>query len=300
MKVNSSLLLTLALAAFGLIMPTTSQALMTSTNSPAHVSEPNLKKAFRFANGKSSRKFPYFNNIATLNNSTAIYLGHGTFLTAAHVKLGRVTLFDGSIYEPVANTARILLNEHGTQADMLLFQVHHRRGDTLSRLPAIKLSQWLPTAGQPLVLIGAGSGNSYASPAQPSSFEWSLNYQVRWGINSVEETYAEPFQTGDYFTSGYATRFTAGQNDSQGTPGDSGGAAFTVNPNTGEWELCGVILGILSQNQRAAYGDTTFIGDLSALHNAMPNGARLASTPPRGIFTKGKALSFLPTRGGNR
>ncbi|MEM0969154.1 MAG: hypothetical protein AAGJ31_07390, partial [Verrucomicrobiota bacterium] len=66
-------------------------------------------------------------------------------------------------------------------------------------------------------------------------------------------------------TPGYSTRFARGELQCQATPGDSGGGVFAFHPVFRRWELCGIILAVDGQEGKAAYGNQTYIGDLTII-----------------------------------
>jgi hypothetical protein len=216
-------------------------------------------------------RFPFWRNMGVLNQSTGVYLGYGYVLTAAHVGPGVFSLQDGSSYHPIPGSESRFRNSHGTFADLSLFRVSYKRNDLLAQLPTIPLRRTCPGRGASVVLVGAGSGNSSGDVMSSSAdFRWNENTRMRWGLNRVEYQYQDPIETFAFRTPGFSTRFSREIFGCQATPGDSGGAAFAFNPMFKRWELCGIILAVDGAEGQAAYGNHTYIADLSVLPAQMP------------------------------
>lgn len=240
-------------------------ALVTQNPDAQHVEESGLHLALINVMPPAPR-FSFWLNVGTLNQSTGVYLGNGHVLTAAHVGAGRFYLQDGSSYRPVPGSERRFRNADGTFADLSLFRVSYRREDLLARLPAIPLRRVGPSRGCALVLLGAGSGNASDDPARiTADFRWNEHSRIRWGMNRVEYRYDDPIETYAFRTPGFSTQFSRECFECQATPGDSGGAVFAYNPLFKRWELCGIILAVDGAEGEAAYGNHTYIGDLSIL-----------------------------------
>ncbi len=258
--------------------PCNALALVTSSGDPAHIDERALQRALHSQLGTKS-SFPFWRNIGVLNESTAVYIGRGHILTAAHVGPGRFYLADGSSYAHIPGSERRFRNKNGSFADLCVFQVAYRPGDSLARLPEVHLGPVCPAQGSFVLLIGAGSGNSgggRAKLASSASFSWNDDFRLRWGLNRVAHHFSVPMKTYRFRTPGYSTKFTPGHFHCQATPGDSGGAAFVYNRRTQRWELGGIILAIDSKHGGAEFGNQTYIADLTIL--------------PGDIFTRQRGL----------
>lgn len=253
------------------VVPESSFSLVTETPDPQHLHEAGLCRILNTVM-RPTQRFPFWRNVGILNQSTGVYLGYGYVLTAAHVGPGVFSLQDGSSYRPVAGSERRFRNSNGTFADLTLFRVSYRRDDLLAQLPTIPMRRTCPGRGASVVLVGAGSGNS-ADDVMSSSvdFRWNDNTRMRWGLNRVEYQYQDPIETFAFRTPGFSTRFSKDNFACQATPGDSGGAVFAFNPMFKRWELCGVILAVDGSEGSAAYGNHTYIGDLSMLPAQIPN-----------------------------
>ncbi|MFT5469953.1 MAG: hypothetical protein ACI8UO_005076 [Verrucomicrobiales bacterium] len=207
----------------------------------------------------NAQAFPYWMHVGRIDRSTGVYLGNGYVLTAAHVGAGNFDLSDGTSYSVVPNSARILENRDGSQADFCLFRVKFNAKDSIAKLPPIQLATIAPTVGANVLLIGNGMGGSDSKAN--GAFPWKDNHQVRWGVNQIEEIYSQPMPTHDFLSYGYATRFEKGGIECQATPGDSGGACFRYNEGASRWELAGIIVAVDSEHGLAEYGNQTYIAD---------------------------------------
>lgn len=256
------ILSTLVLAALAIVSQ--ANALVTPTGSADHTDERALRAALTEI-FRTDERFPYWNNVGQLNRSTGVYLGNGYVLTAAHVGPGVFELTDGERHAPIPGSETQMRNSDGTLSDLCIFRVESKRGDSLSRLPAIPIGPVCPPRGCYVLMLGAGSGNAGGPSLGPAAFNWNDDYRVRWGLNRVETQFGARIRTSQFQTSGYSTHFGPGKLECQATPGDSGGAAFVYNQQTRRWELGGLILAVDSPRGRVAYGNQTYIADLTTL-----------------------------------
>lgn len=265
MSPSTRIFFSCALAAWSLSLEPAA-ALVTESSDPQHVQEAGLQRTVGSVMRPAPR-FPFWLNMGMLNQSTGVYLGNGYVLTAAHVGPGLFYLQDGSCYHPVPGSETSFpKGKSKPLADLCLFRVSYRRSDLMARLPAIPLRRSCPSRGCSVLLLGAGSGNASDDPARVGfDFRWNDHTRMRWGLNRVEYQYDDPIETYAFRTSGFSTQFSAEQLECQATPGDSGGAAFSYNPVFKRWELCGIILAVDGTEGQAAYGNQTYIGDLSAI-----------------------------------
>ena len=81
--------------------------------------------------------FPYWENVTQrrYEGPSVIYLGAGYALTARHVGMGELPL-DGRIFAPVQSSMRTLLNEDGTAADAMIFELDRSAGEPVNLQPA--------------------------------------------------------------------------------------------------------------------------------------------------------------------
>jgi len=250
-------------------------AILTPAPNPAATDERALQEAVRRA-FRVQQDFPFWRNVGLLNDSTAVYMGNGYVLTAAHVGAGVFKLPDGSSYKPEPNSLRRFRNADGTFADLCLFRVIYRKRDPIAKLPSVPMGPMRPPRGSYVLLIGAGSGNSHLH-SRNTDFRWNEDYRLRWGLNRVEHEFGEPMRTHHYLTSGFATQFSQGEAECQATPGDSGGPAFVYNHGTRRWELGGIILAVDSEFGRAAFGNQTYIADLRVLPQTLTHNGLIAA-----------------------
>ncbi len=242
-------------------------ALVTATGDSAHTSERALQRVLR-SELQTQTEFPFWKNVGYLNESTAVYMGNGYVLTAAHVGAGKFQLADGSRYAPIPETEQRFRNSDGSFSDLCVFRVSYRASDSIADLPSVPLGPVCPGQGSFVLLIGAGSGNSSNSRIQFASsrdFSWNEDFRIRWGLNRVAHQFASPMKTYHFSTPGYSTKFSRGEYRCQATPGDSGGAAFVYNRQTHRWELGGIILAVDSRVGEAEFGNQTYIADLTIL-----------------------------------
>ncbi len=228
---------------------------------------------------------PGFANVGILASGSAIYLGDGWVLTAAHVYdnpsgTPTQTWFDGSFYSNVPNSGVELTNPTGvglsTYTDLEMYRLA-----TPPPLPSLAINSTAPAVGWQVTMIGDGRDRTnsqleYWTPSwQPSSVptalpgdQWGNMPDIRWGTNVISfasTTQGIGLNTEMAFTTTFALNGTP--YDAQGTPGDSGGAVFHQNPTTGQWTLAGVMFeaGTLPSQPwgTSIFGDTTSSADLS-------------------------------------
>ncbi len=228
---------------------------------------------------------PGFANVGILASGSAIYLGDGWVLTAAHVYdnpsgTPTQTWFNGSDYANVPNSGVQLANPAGVglspYSDLEMYRLA-----TSPPLPSLAINSTAPEVGWQVTMIGDGRDRTndqleYWTPTwQPSTVptslagdQWGNMPDLRWGTNVI----SFPSTTqGIGLNSEMAFTTTFNQNgtpyEAQGTPGDSGGAVFHQDPSTGQWTLAGVMFeaGTLPSQPwgTSIFGDTTSSADLS-------------------------------------
>ena len=202
---------------------------------------------------------PGWANVGICDRWTAVYLVNGWVLTARHVGPAKLNL-EGVEYSVEAGSKRVVPNEDATAADLVLFRI-----DSAPDLSTIHISSSSPPVGSPVVMIGAGYGQSgRVFEAGRAGYRWSRRTKKLWGTNKVFK-HLHDQTVGN--TDTFATRFSIAKTrfEANAARGDSGGAAFR---HAGDrWELAGIILATGSygnQTQRTTlYGNHTFIADLS-------------------------------------
>lgn len=226
---------------------------------------------------------------------SAIYLGNGVVLTANHVGAGDVD-FGGTVYSDVPGTAVRLANADGTYADLLMFAIYPRPD-----LPDLAIATAQPAYLSPLLVAGNGldrgaelwwDPNGTSPPGVTEGFRWASASHVRFGTNNVEVV---P-QSRVFNTQVFGSYFDAGQSqpEAQAVVGDSGGAAFSQSP-LGDWQLAGVIIGIVQYSGQPA--STTFFGQRTYYADAAYYRSQLALAvelpEPSGGFAAGIGLVAL-------
>ncbi|HVU86104.1 MAG TPA: dockerin type I domain-containing protein [Pirellulales bacterium] len=229
---------------------------------------------------------PGFANVGILGSGSAVYLGGGWVLTAAHVYNGSggvpaVTWFQGTSYANLPGSGVQLLNPPGdgyTQySDLELYQLA-----TAPPLPSLQISSLTPTAGSDVTMIGNGRDrsntqigywtSSWQPSATPSTYAgeiWSNMPDLRWGTNVIDQTSVIE-GVGTNTEKAFMTSFSQNGTpyEAQGAPGDSGGGVFYKDPATGAWNLTGIMFSINGLPGQpwgtSVFGDVTYSADLSA------------------------------------
>ena len=236
---------------------------------------------------------PVITNVGARGGLSAIYLGNGVVLTANHVGAGDVT-FEGTVYPYVPGTAIQLANPDGTYADLLIFEVYPRPD-----LPDLDIAALSPVFGSVLLVAGNGldrgdplvwDPNGSYSPGPTGGYAWAPTSHVRWGTNNVE---VYPSGGKVFNTRAFGSYFDAGRPmpESQAVTGDSGGGVFALSP-LGEWQLAGVILGIVQYSGQPGsttfYGQRPYYADLAYYDPQIDDAVALPE--PERMLTPGAAL----------
>jgi hypothetical protein len=202
---------------------------------------------------------PGWDNVGVCDAWTAVYLGNGWVLTAAHVGVSNIDL-GGEKYAADVQSRKRVFNSDGTAADLLLFRI-----DPEPDLPALEISAESPPLGTQIVMVGSGLGRGEKTLGRGRvGFMWQPPSIKRWGTSLVHE-YRHDQSVG--FTDAFATRFSIAKtaHEAHAAHGDSGGAAFAHLD--GRWQLVGIILAVDGHPGQpygsAAYGNHTFIADLA-------------------------------------
>jgi hypothetical protein len=252
---------------------------------------------------------PGFANVGIRGSGSAVYLGDGWVLTDAHVGAG-ATLFNNVSYNEVAGTAVQLLNPPGagftTYSDLLVYQIANP-----PNLPSVNITTSSPAVGWQVTMIGDGRNRSNSQPAywtsswQPSSSPstyageiWASTNQIRWGTNVIS-TAKFPQGIGTDSETAFATTFdqSGTRFEAQGSPGDSGGAVFHQDTQTGAWSLAGVMFstsGVVGQPFGVSiFGNVTYSADLSVYRNEIYQAMTLPGDVNHDGIVNGLDLSAL-------
>jgi hypothetical protein len=202
---------------------------------------------------------PGWVNVGNCNTWTAVYLGRGWVLTAAHVGVSNIEL-DGTTYAADVRSRERVFNPDGTAADLILFRI-----DPEPDLPSLEIAAESPPIGTPIVMVGSGLGRGEKTGGRGRvGFSWQAPSLKRWGTSLVHE-YLHDQSIG--FTDAFATRFSIAKtaHEAHAAQGDSGGAAFARLE--GRWQLVGILMAVDSHPgqpvRSAVYGNRTIIADLS-------------------------------------
>ena len=226
---------------------------------------------------------PGFANIGTVGGGSAVYLGNGWVLTAAHVagSLPASVQLGGTTYSTAPGTFHQLTNNGTpgvtTLTDTVVFRLASDPG-----LPWLNIRSSVPTVGDTMTMIGNGYNratsptywdSSWAvlpssSGAAYSGYTTTSGHTIRWGENQVAASGGFVFN-GTFDLRAMISEFNADglPNEAQAVVGDSGGGVFIKNGST--WELAGMtdaVGGYSGQPDVSItpiYGDVTAMSDLS-------------------------------------
>jgi hypothetical protein len=225
-----------------------------------------------------------WNYAGSVNGNSAVYLGSGWVLTAAHVGASALTL-NGCVYPMVANSVRTFGN-----ADLIIFQVW-----PCPALPPLTIRSADPRMGSSVVLLGWGHVNGDRVPT--------------WGYNTVSyppnqsETVTDNGAT--YTTNDFLMLTQDGSgNNYQVVVGDSGGPDFIYNNATQAWELAGLSEAMLSNGGSAPYGSAliqldTYLPQINAAMSQIDAPAM----PPWALALLAGSLSlaaYLPSKASSK
>lgn len=204
---------------------------------------------------------PGFANVGTIGGLSAVYLGRGWVVTAAHVGVGDVTLGGRSFPADPESEVR-LVHADGEQADLIAFRLAEDPG-----LPSLDVTQATPAPGAKLLMIGHGRNRGDVADyfGRPGWY-WGAGKAMRWGTNVVSGVGAD-VDTAGRRTRCFYTDFSlpGEEHEAQAASGDSGGAVFAAT--AGGWKLAGVIIAIhapFQPTQTALDGNLTYVADLAS------------------------------------
>lgn len=236
------------------------------------------------ANDTAPSGQPYFQNVGTVGGGTAIYLGNGWVVTAAHVagSLPAEANFAGTTYTTQAGTFHRLNHSIGSLTDIVLFRLGVDPG-----LPALTIASAAPTIGSSAMMIGAGRSQESAptywevtenpetndyiwterlpenSSITNSGFKTTDTRVLRWGENQI----AAVNQTINYGAGNVRSFFTyfddgALTHEAQAVSGDSGGAVLTQVESS--WVLSGMMVAVGTFENQPFGANTAVAGNATA------------------------------------
>jgi hypothetical protein len=209
---------------------------------------------------------PGFAYVGKRAGTSAVYLGNGWVITAAHANAGDVE-FGGVVHRAVPESA-VWFGEgkdgrQGMPPDLVAFRV-----EPAPALPPLPVRPTPPIVGDRVVLVARGHNRGASIRWDGvAGFSWGPQKSLRWGTNRVFAAGFEVESIGCR-TPAFALRFDAGEtrHEAQAALGDSGGAVFIRRE--GRFELAGILIAISGRptqpRDTALYGNFTTAADLSA------------------------------------
>ena len=237
---------------------------------------------------------PGFAHVGRRGGLTAVYVGNGWVLSAAHVGFGAVAI--GGVSHPAVAGSRVIFDHPGGgDADLQAFRI-----DPAPPLPLLPIRASVPSLGDEVILVGNGRNREEGWLKWQRLFgrAWASGSSLRWGTNRIDLVGVD-VQVGGRVTRSFRTEYR--QNDSeheaQGVTGDSGGAVFARSAGEGGvWELAGVIFAATSLPSQPAEstfdGNETYIVDLSHYLDQIVPVVRPACT--NGLDDDGDGLADHP------
>jgi hypothetical protein len=253
------------------------------------------------------------------NSLSAVYLGDGWIIAAAHVFVGTTT-FLGVDYEPVPGTVTVLDNGDGTTADLIVWGIYPH-----PPLPSLTVRSLTSLPAGEVVMIGNGrdrgaatntnNTGAYVTPptVNPAldGFFWAGSKSMRWGSNKITAALAsDPFDTVSFYSTFDKNGPGRTTHEAHAAEGDSGGAVFSKE--TGSWELAGLMFlvttllgdpevpGSGQQANTAFHTNLTGIIDLSFYHDDIVDLTAIPVPEPAGGTMLAAGITFLAIFGRRR
>ncbi len=223
---------------------------------------------------------PGWNQLGSAGSLTAIYLGNGWVLSAAHVGFQDV-VFGGVTYPKLEGSYVVVWHDSKHPTDLALWRL-----SPAPPLPGLPIRALPPMLDREAILIGKGQNRGVATTWRGIGGYAALNQgDMRWGTNrvlaldddiaiagnitrsfSVDFTPPPPGLSPDLRCEGLHRNAVGECPESAARPGDSGGAVFLRNAS-GQWELAGVLHVISTYADQpwniSLYGNSSFAADLS-------------------------------------
>ncbi len=267
-----------------------------------------------------STVFPAYDNVVQYSDASGVYIGYNAatrdvwVLTARHINSSTAPItIGGQAYNYGA--------EFLPGGDLRLVR-YSRTDGAVPSLPAVQLSTTVPVGSTSLVTIGYGqdrlqngatlantpdSVNITVTGGTVPGYDWDGPQTKRWGTNNIEAEFLNSlevppapvagttgtFSIGGVDSIGFMTDFDqpgAGQwlssNESQGSLGDSGGAAFYLSG--GQWILGGIYSAVVSFNGQtgstSAFGNLSILTDVSSYQSSINSTLGVALVPEPSSF----------------
>lgn len=224
-----------------------------------------------------------------LGGPSSVYLGCGWMITTAHVGV-TIVVIEGKRYDPVAGSITPIVNEDGTETDLVLFQIDGDPGLDPLKIPTRSLK-----LGQEVLMIGFGLSRGPSLTVNLSNqmledgFVWAEDSTKRWGTNRISSM-AQLIKESGSETMAVAMVFDrlgwpgSTDQESSAARGDSGGGVFApLNPVFPEWGwgLAGLIFSVshfgVQPQDTSLYGNVTWVADLAVYRDQI---GRVVWAPP--------------------
>ena len=224
---------------------------------------------------------PGWANVGKRGVGSAVYLGDGWCLTAAHVGAGS-TDFGGTSYDYVTGSG-VRLHEPGDESSLVDLYLYRLTTIPIG-LSGVTISSSAPSNGSDVVAVGYGRDREVdetnwdaswvegGTPIQYRGFKTTSTQTKSWGENDID---ASGFELSNSWGDTYMLRMdfdrfgAQGDDEMQVIDGDSGGALFFKNGDT--WELSGILLAMgVYEDQpdyTTVYGNKSYAGDLSRYYD---------------------------------
>jgi hypothetical protein len=226
-------------------------------------------------------EFGYWDHVGIVGMGSGVYLGGGYVLTSAHVGCHPFRMSDGSTYQPLYSSWRILTDAAGRQGDLAVFCVNITDAQShLARLGWLPVGELAADESTPLVMVGTGFVQRKSVSASEEGgvvlgYELQRVREKRWGINCLDKILKKPVTTrGGYQTHCFVSSFDRSPGEAQAADGDSGGAMFAYNRNLERWEIVGCIIAVSQIGSYIPFGARTYAGNLAAYDAQLPHSLR--------------------------
>lgn len=301
---TSSRPLCLAAAAVFALAPWCSAVIIRGGDGTGNITQPTIA-------GGAPADVTAWANVGSVGNGSAIYIGGGWALTAAHVNRSTPFNFAGMNY-----TSDQVYRLHESIGSSSLVDVVLIHLSTSPALPSLTLASGTPASGSNITLIGSGvnratspteyqvafnsSTNTYTwtpvtrGPVDYTGFIYASGNTKRWGANTISGG-TSSLNVGYGNTTVFPAVFDAagGMGDSEGmlADGDSGGGVFLGNTLVGILDAKGTYQD--QPTNTAIFGNVMYMTNLATY---VPEIQSLIPEPSGAALLGAAAMAFLSRR----